>query len=551
MRQLAESRRCPDQWIRCLAGAHRPVDGVIISSWWRASREPASDPRSRTTLGWLTSQPYVSPQYLPPVGPAISDTVSRSALNPRHSLHPDPARRATELGPSVPVTETGGGTTNTPGALQQSSGLSIAALHRLLIESVSDYAIFVLDKAGHVLSWNPGAERLKGYSAQDIIGTRFDVFYTVEDIGGEKPRRLLEIAQREGRVEDEGWRVRKDGSRFWANVVITALRDPNGQLVGFAKVTRDLTTRREAEEAGRRHAAAEAARREAERRSSELTRLNAQLEAQAVELEAQREEAQELTEEAEQSNEALNEALTIAELMRAKADEANRAKADFLRTMSHELRTPLNAIGGYVQLLEMGIPDRSETSQSGFLERIKRAQRHLQSLVDNVLMFARIEAGQMQYHVETVLVHDLWDGVEPLVAPQIRAKGLGYHIGSLDRTIAVRADREKAVQVLVNLVGNAIKFTSSGGEIWLDTRVRATDVALHVRDSGIGIRAHELAVIFEPFTQGESRAGRDQSGVGLGLAISRQLARAMAGELTVESTPGEGSTFTLTLPIVR
>jgi PAS domain S-box-containing protein len=156
----------------------------------------------------------------------------------------------------------------------QPADASVDSLYRLLIDRVIDYAIFALDPRGQVISWNSGAERMKGYGAAHIIGQHFSVFYTPEDQAAQKPASLLQLAEREGRVEDEGWRVRSDGSRFWADVIITALRDEDGKLVGFAKVTRDLTARRASETQIRRRVAAEAAQAEAERRSAEREELN-------------------------------------------------------------------------------------------------------------------------------------------------------------------------------------------------------------------------------------------------------------------------------------
>ncbi len=201
---------------------------------------------------------------------------------------------------------------------------TIDRLYRLLIESVTDYALFVLDPQGFVRSWNPGAQRFKGYAADEIIGPHFSVFYPQTDIQAGKPAHELEVAARVGRFEDEGWRIRKDGSRFWANVVITALRDSDGILVGFAKITRDLTDRRRAEEQARDLAAHEAARAEAERRSDELADLNEHLQQQATELEAQNEEAQSLTEELEQSTEALQSSLHDAEEAKAAAHRSEQ-----------------------------------------------------------------------------------------------------------------------------------------------------------------------------------------------------------------------------------
>ncbi len=213
-------------------------------------------------------------------------------------------------------------------------------LYRLLIERVRDYAIFALDATGHIRTWNPAAERIKGYEADEIIGRHFSIFYPEEDLAWDKPGFELKEAARVGRFEDEGWRLRKDGSRFWANVVITALRDSEGKLVGFGKVTRDLTDRREREQQARELAAESAARLAADQRRMEVERLNAQLEEQALELEQQIEEAQQLTEELEMSNVQLQEATEAAERAQRDAVAANMAKSKFLAAMSHELRTP-------------------------------------------------------------------------------------------------------------------------------------------------------------------------------------------------------------------
>ena len=233
---------------------------------------------------------------------------------------------------------------------------------------------------------------------------------------------------------------------------------------------------------------------------------------------------------------------------RAEAERASRAKSEFLSLVSHELRTPLNAIAGYAQLMQMGIPDVPTAAQEDYLVRIQTAQQHLLSLVNDVLSLARIESGRLAYQVVTVSVRDLLAAVDALVAPQLRAKGLDYRIAPCDPELTVRADREKALQILVNLVGNAIKFTEPGGSIALDVEQRESAVAVCVRDSGVGITPEKLATIFEPFIQVDTSLTRTAEGVGLGLAISRALAVGMGGDLSAESTPGEGSVFTLTLP---
>ena len=887
-------------------------------------------------------------------------------------------------------------------------------LYPLLIASVVDYAIFALDPTGRVLSWNAGAQRLKGWKSEEIIGRHFSTFYTPEDKQSGLPAHALAEAARVGRFENEGWRVRKDGTRFWANVVLTALRDTEGKLVGYAKVTRDLTTRRAAEEQARRLAAESAAREAAERRGEELAIMSEQLQLQAAELEAQTEEAQSLTEELESANEQLrialdqteaaeqfsrgilesisdpfvvqdagwrfryvNEAarrafadtfpggdvlgqvvwdafpalvgsrfetemrraaeqrtpvtfeafypergewtqmfcypladgglasqwknitarkqaeeaahylarasdvlassldyeatlselarivvpeladwcavhvvdedgvvrqlavahvdpskveyarqlnerypphpeaptgalhvirtgrselypeipdamlaasardeehlrlsralglrsamvvplsargrsigaltlvtaesrrrygegdlalaqelgrragiavdnarllaesraaaerterlqavtaglarqlsveevadtvmseglaalgavngtlclftedglqleivraigisdavvrafarmpidspLPIAEAVRTgepvalesreelvrrypalreanagaatrawlavplmlgaralgalalgfpaqrtfrerdrelamalgrqaaqalerarlyaaeraarnAAEEANRAKSQFLATMSHELRTPLNAIAGYAELLEIGVHGTLNEEQREAVARVQRSQRHLLALINDILNFARIEAGHLALEPSDVRVRDALTALEPLIAPQLGAKSLRLAIEPADDQLVVHADPEKVQQILLNLASNAIKFTAPGGR--LDVRAAADGdvVRIEVSDTGVGIPADRLEHIFEPFVQLERSLTNPHEGAGLGLAISRDLARAMGGDLMVRSQVGTGSTFTLTLP---
>ena len=242
-------------------------------------------------------------------------------------------------------------------------------------------------------------------------------------------------------------------------------------------------------------------------------------------------------------------ARTEAESARREAETANRARADFLAIMSHELRTPLNAIGGYAELIEMGVRGPVTDAQREDLLRIQRSQRHLLGLVNEVLNYAKLEAGSVRYDLADVPVLRAVTDAEGLVAPQARAKGLGLGVGECPPDLAVRADPEKLRQVLVNLLSNAVKFTSRGGATIHVACDDATGmVAIRVRDSGIGIAADQLERIFEPFVQVRSDLTRPQEGAGLGLAISRDLARGMGGDLTAESTPRVGSTFTLTLP---
>jgi PAS domain S-box-containing protein len=362
-------------------------------------------------------------------------------------------------------------------------------LHRLLVESVRDYAIFALDPKGHVVSWNVGAQRIKGYSADEIIGSHFSVFYPRHEVERGKPDWELEVASEVGRFEDEGWRVRKDGTQFWANVVITALRNERGQLVGFAKVTRDLTERKR------------------------------------------------------------NEERAIADARRiAAAEAANRTKGEFLAAMSHELRTPLNAIGGYSDLLALGIRGPVNDDQRQDLERIRRSQQHLLGIINDILNFSRIESGQLNYDIAAVPIAQLLRDTVTMIDPLALAKKIETHVALCGPEIEALADRAKVEQILINLLSNAIKFTESLGRVSVSCAATQETVSLEVSDTGIGIPPDKLEAVFDPFVQVGRTLTAHQEGTGLGLAISRDLARAMNGNIVVESTPGVGSTFTLTLP---
>ncbi|HEX2203587.1 MAG TPA: ATP-binding protein [Longimicrobium sp.] len=243
--------------------------------------------------------------------------------------------------------------------------------------------------------------------------------------------------------------------------------------------------------------------------------------------------------------------LVRAQKAREEAEEANRAKMDFLAVMSHELRTPLNAIGGYTELLEMGIHGPVTPEQREALGRVRRSQRHLLLLINDVLNFAKIEAGRVEIRPAEIAVAELVAGVEPLILPQSEARGLRYARHLPDAPLAVHADPDKAGQILLNLLSNAVKFTESGGEVAVECEGAKGRVLIRVRDTGAGIPPERLESIFEPFVQLERGLTAQREGTGLGLAISRDLARAMGGDLSATSAPGRGSTFTLVLPRVE
>ncbi len=406
---------------------------------------------------------------------------------------------------------------------------------RLLIEGMHDYAIYMLDPAGRVATWNAGAERIKGYVASEIIGQPVAAFYPPEDVASGLPDRHLEIALSAGRFEDEGWRVRRDGTRFWATVVMTSLYNKAGQLIGFTKITRDLTERRALQERAlaeaRRVAAEEAKLAEAAVREEELRDLAAKLRRQAAQLETRTRDAREA---------------------QRRADSANRAKSEFLAAMSHELRTPLNAIGGYADLLLMGLSGPVTAVQTEQLGRIKRSQEHLLGIINDILNFSRVEAGQLTYVIGSVPVHEVVDAVVRMLTPQATAKGVRLEATGCQPDLVAWADRIKTEQIVLNLVSNAVKFTGHGGSVGVTCdRLGADHIALRVTDTGCGIPADQLEVVFEPFVQVGRTLTSAPEGAGLGLAISRDLARAMKGDIRADSTVDVGSTFTLTLPAGR
>ena len=372
---------------------------------------------------------------------------------------------------------------------------------RLLVEGVSDYAIFMLDVNGIVTTWNSGAARIKGYRGEEIIGTHFRKFYPQEAIDSGWPDHELEVAAAEGRFVDEGWRIRKDGSKFWALVTITALRDDANRLRGFAKLTRDLT----------------------ERKRTEV------LEATGAE------------------REAMLEAERGARML---AQRTARMKDEFLATLSHELRTPLNAILGWTQLLRTRvIPDPPEFHRG--MEVIDRNARAQVRLIDDLLDLSRIMAGRFRLDVQQVALLDVVRGALDSIEPAAQSKGVRLESIMDPQSVTVSGDPGRLQQVFWNLLSNAVKFTSKGGKVQVLLQRVNSHIEFSVTDTGIGITAEFLPHVFERFSQQDSSAHRKYGGLGLGLAISKQLVDLHGGSIQAKSMgQGQGATFVVTLPLI-
>jgi PAS domain S-box-containing protein len=351
---------------------------------------------------------------------------------------------------------------------------------RLLLESIKDYAIFMLDPEGYVASWNPGAERIKGYRAEEIVGQHFSTFYPDEDILAGKCELELAVAAETGRFEDEAWRLRKDGTRFWANVIISAVRDENGTLIGFGKVTRDLTERRQAE----------------------------------------RERAARLA-----------------------AEQASRAKDEFIAVLAHELRSPLAPIVTALQLARLRGKDFPE------LDVIERQTQNVVRLVEDLLDVPRITRGKIDLHVERVEIAEVVTQAIEMAAPVLDQR---RHIVDLSvpRTgCAVMGDRFRLAQIVANLLTNAAKYSEPPGRITLSADASGGRVRIRVRDQGIGNEPAMLSRVFDSFVQETGARERSMGGLGLGLAIVKSLVKLHHGSVIARSDGhGKGSEFEVELP---
>ncbi len=361
-------------------------------------------------------------------------------------------------------------------------------LFRLLVDGVTDYAIYVLDRQGNVASWNQGAERLLGFTSDDVMGRYVSVFFDPDDVAAGKPQAELAQAASEGRLELEGWRARKDGSRFRANVVLSALRHPDGTLRGFAKVTRDVTSHRAAEE---------------------------KLRAYATQLE-----------------------------------QSNRELESFASIASHDMQEPLRKIRAFGDLIVTRYGERLEPEARDYLERMRAAAGRMQDLIENLLTYSRVTMKPRPFtRVDLAAVaREVAADLEGLLA----STGGRLELGELP---VIEADPMQMRQLLQNLLANGLKFHRTGVPPVVKLSGRDGPPAgsapgpcceLRVEDNGIGFEAEYAERIFGIFQRLHGRA--QYEGTGIGLAICRRVVERHHGTIVGRGVPGEGATFTVTLP---
>ena len=477
---------------------------------------------------------------------------------------------------------------------------------KLLVESVQDYAIFLLDRAGHIVTWNPGAQRIKGYSASDILGKHFSVFYPKEALERNWPQRELELAAQEGRIEDEGWRVRKDGSLFWASVAITALRDTQGEVRGFAKITRDLTERRRQEELlrqseerfrllieavkdyaifmldtqGRVASWNAGAERIKGYRADEIIGEHFRVfyTGEAREREWPEEELRRAREEGRFEDEGprlrkdgtvfwANVVITpmydhrgvlrgfakvtrdMTEKKRVEALEiADRQMHEFLAVLAHELRNPLAPIANALTLLAR--KPANDPAETWVREVLARQTAQLGRLVEDLLDVSRITRSALVLDRRPADVRSILRHAADASMQWFQQRHQSFTLALPEERLVAEVDEVRLSQIVQNLLHNAAKYTGDGGRVELSASREGGDVVIRVRDNGIGMTGEMLSSAFELFKQAQQGLDRSQGGLGVGLTLVQRLVRMHNGTVQARSDgPGRGSEFIVRLPL--
>lgn len=358
--------------------------------------------------------------------------------------------------------------------------------YECLVSSIKEYAVFLLDSDGHIMSWNPGARRIKQYQADEVIGRHFRMLYTPDDHRAGRPEKNLLDTLRNGQTEDIGWRRKKDGTLFWADAVITPIVDPAGHVRGFAKIIRDLT---EINIAERRV------------RDTEVRR------------------------------------------------QVDRLKNEFLGLVSHELRTPLTVIQGYADLLEEGSAGPTTDTQHDYLVTILRLTGSLTRMINDMIDITQLRAGTLQLTYAPLNLAEAVQAAVFAMQSQAQEKHLWLASHVNPDLPDVPADAQRLSQVLLHLIDNAIKFTAEGGHIDIRACIDGPEVRCEIADSGEGIAPDQLERLFRDFGQVDMSTTRPHGGLGIGLSISKRLIEAHGGHIGLLSAVGQGTTCWFTLPL--
>lgn len=370
--------------------------------------------------------------------------------------------------------------------------LSELERYKMLVENVQDYAIFFMDPEGYIQTWNKGAEKNKGYTHDEIVGKHFSLFYSEQDNLDDKPARELEIAKRVGRVEDEDWRIRKDGSKFWANVVITALYDDDGALQGFAKVTRNLTERKENEDR-------------------------------------------------------LKNANVILQEKQKELKRLNESKDDFISLASHQLRTPATAIKQLLGLIIEGFEGQVPENILKIAQKTYESNERQIAIVNSLLKVAQIDSGKVVLHLETT---DLNEVVRSLIKQYngvIGDRNQKISLALQDSPVYGYVDEEYYRMALENILDNASKYTEAGGTLSITSSIVDDQATISITDTGVGISPENMATLFEKFNRIPNDLSHKVPGSGLGLYWAQKVIDLHHGTIKVESTPNVGTTFIISV----
>lgn len=375
-------------------------------------------------------------------------------------------------------------------------------LLQLIIENVRDYAIFVQDTNGLIMSWNPGVEHILGYGEKEFVGRHVSVIFTPEDIENGEVEKEMKVAASEGRAENRRWRVCKNGSRFWVNGLLMPLNDRNGNLRGYAKILRD-------DSEWKRH--------EDERQEI----LDAECEARQQ-----------------------------AECFRLEAERTSQGQNEFLALLAHELRSPLNAILGWVRILRKGLADERQTANA--LEIIEKSAESQNRLIEDIFDASRISSGKLHLNTLPMSLAEAVSHAVESIRPALEDKNISLETSLEAESAFIIGDSDRIKQVVANLLSNSVKFTDEGGHIRVSLKRSGATALLIIEDTGQGIAAELLPRIFDRYAQADKDSTRGKAGLGLGLPLVRKLVEQHGGKVMAESAgEGCGAVFTVQLPLIE